>query len=175
MARHKQKITQHDITEAALEALLARNDGHISPRVLLDAARDPDSPFHDHFEWDDEAAGEQYRLAQASQLLRRWKGVIMKIDAESKVVTIKTTRRLQSPSGSREKGGASYQPVESVLSDPAKREDMIRTVLKELTAYRRRYAELTALADVWRAIDDAVELCTPEAPGPEAEGPRPTA
>jgi len=90
-------------------------------------------------------------------------------------VTIKTTRRLQSPSGSREKGGASYQPVESVLSDPAKREDMIRTVLKELTAYRRRYAELTALADVWRAIDDAVELCTPEAPGPEAEGPRPTA
>lgn len=147
-----------DITAAAFEALLAKHGGRIGPAVLLEDARDPTSPFHDYFEWDDDEAAERYRLAQASQLIRRWKGSIVRVDADTKTVRFEPVRRVQSPSSQRAKAGASYELVESIMADPAKRDDMIRTVLRELQAYRKRYSELVALSDVWRAIDDAVDL-----------------
>lgn len=162
-------ITKQDVTIAAFEALIARTGGRIGPSVLLDDARDPSSPFHAYFEWDDGEAAERYRLSQASQLIRRWKGSIVRIDAQAKVVTFETVRRVQSPHAQREKSGNSYETVESIMGDPAKRADMIRTVLRELSAYRRRYAELVALSEVWRAIDDAVELHAESGPAKPAQ------
>lgn len=158
---NKQALTKQDIKLAAFEALIARHEGHVGPRTLLDAARDPGSPFHDEFEWDDGDAAELYRLAQASQLLRRWKGTIIKIDIEAKVVKVEAVRRVQSPESGRKRGADSYQPVESILANPQTRDDMLRTVLRELVAYRKRYAQLVALADIWRAIDDAIDLHDP--------------
>jgi hypothetical protein len=168
MSKRKVKATQQDITQAAFEALIEKHNGRIGPRTLVDEARDPTSPFHDFFEWDDEEAGDQYRLIQASQLIRKWKGSVMRVDAETKTVKIETVRRVQSPSTSRAKGADSYETVESIMADPAKRDDMLRTVLRELSAYRRRYAQLVALADVWRAIDEAIDLHVPEQKRPAA-------
>lgn len=85
----------------------------------------------------------------------------MKIDAEAKVVRVETVRRVQSPAGLRSAGGRSYMSVEEIMANPETRDDMIKTVLRELSAYRKRYADLVALADVWAAIDDAVDLHTP--------------
>jgi hypothetical protein len=158
MTMKKQKATQQDILLAAYEALIERHDGRIGPRVLLEEARDSASVFHDYFEWDDDKASEQFRLIQAGQLIRRWKGAVMRIDESTKRVVIDTVRRVQSPGGQRSKGGDSYQTVEDIMSDPVKRDDMVRTVLRELMAYRKRYAELLALSEVWQAIDDAVDL-----------------
>lgn len=145
-----------DYTQAAVEALLAKYGGRISPKIVLDEARDPSSPFHHHFEWDDDAAAEQFRLAQAASLIRTWKGSLMRIDVETKIVHVTPTRRTQSPAGQRSKGGASYETIESIMADPDKRADMLDTVLKELSAYRKRYAELHELAAVWDAIDVAL-------------------
>jgi hypothetical protein len=158
----KRSASDMDIAVAAYEALLSRNGGRVGPSDVLDEARDPASPLHDLFEWDNDEAGERYRLAQASALIRRWKGSVMKIDAEAKVVRVETVRRVQSPAGLRSAGGRSYMPVEEIMANPETRDDMIKTVLRELSAYRKRYADLVALADVWAAIDDAVELHTPE-------------
>jgi len=154
----KRQPTQHDITEAALEALIERHGGRIGPRVLLDEARDPRSPFHDFFEWDDGDAAEHYRLIQASQLIRRWKGTIIRIDAETRTLKIDDVRRVQSPSSGRGKGLDSYETVEQIMANPDKRENMLQTVLAELAAYRRRYAELSELAEIWAGIDEALEL-----------------
>lgn len=156
------KVSQQDITIAAFEALIARHGGRIGPHTLLEEARDPSSPFHDYFTWDDDEAAEQYRLIQAGQLIRRWKGSVIRIDSEQKVVKVESVRRVQSPISQRTKGGDSYETVEQIMADPTKREDMVRTVLKELSAYRKRYAQLLALADIWRAIDEAIELHTPQ-------------
>lgn len=169
MSKRKAKPTQHDITLAAFEALLEKHEGRIGPRTLLDAARDQSSPFHDFFEWDDEVGGEQYRLIQAGQLIRRWHGSVVRIDSDTKTVKFETTRRVQSPAGSRHKGSDSYETIEQIMADPQKREDMLRTVLRELSAYRRRYAQLAALADVWQAIDEAVDLHSVETTKQEAK------
>ncbi len=142
---------------AAYELLLQKHEGHISPGILLEAAKDPASPFHTLFEWDDTKAGDNFRLMQAASIIRRWKGSVMRIDQGEQKVVIQTIRRVQSPKGSRKNGQASYETVEQIMSDPAKRSDMVRTVRKELLSYRQRYAELTELAAVWREIDRVME------------------
>lgn len=49
---------------------LEGDDGRITPEAVVEDARDPESPLHDEFEWDDSVAAEKYRLEQARRLLR---------------------------------------------------------------------------------------------------------
>lgn len=169
------KPTVRDYTQAAVEALLARNGGRISPTILVDEARPESSPFHEHFEWDDSEAAEQYRLGQAAQIIRRWRGSIMRLDVAAKLIHVTTTRRVQSPEGQRGKGHSSYESVDQIMADPTKRADMLRTVLHELQAYRKRYAELEELAMVWVLLDDLIDdFAPPKAKKPHAtKGARP--
>jgi len=156
MAKGK-KVTQQDLTVAAVEILLKKHDGRVSPEIVVEEATDEASPFHKYFNWDEADAAHEHRLAQAAALIRTWKGSIMRINMETKIVDVKSTRRVQSPSGNRSKGGTSYETIEKIMADPEKRADMIRTVVAELMAYRKRYGELVALSEIWQAIDDAAE------------------
>lgn len=64
---------QHDAKQQAItevNRLAKLGGGRITPRALVDAARDPDSPLHSFFEWDDSEAAEKYREMQARTLLR---------------------------------------------------------------------------------------------------------
>jgi hypothetical protein len=45
-------------------------EGRLDPRIVIDDAKDPDSPLHECFEWDKEKAAESYWLIQARQLIR---------------------------------------------------------------------------------------------------------
>jgi len=44
--------------------------GRLDPHDVLDVARDPRSPLHSRFEWDDTTAAEAYRVDQARTLIR---------------------------------------------------------------------------------------------------------
>lgn len=57
----------NDVAATLLE--IERAYGQITPTDVVDAARDPASPLHGHFEWDDSAAAEEWRLAQARTLI----------------------------------------------------------------------------------------------------------
>lgn len=64
---------QQDTKKAALAEMTRMskaNGGKITPEALVAAARDPDSPLHDYFEWDDSTAAEKYRMMQARTMLR---------------------------------------------------------------------------------------------------------
>lgn len=163
--KRKTNYARHDIKVAALEALLEAHGNRLHGTHLLEAARDPAHPWHENFEWDDDAAAELYRLTQANQILRQWKGRIIRIDKADRHVDVQVERVLQSPAGERGEGKASYLPVSKVMADPVLREEMIRTVLLELMAYRRRYAEIMALSGIWEAIDQAIELHEPRRTG----------
>lgn len=58
----------NQVVADALRALENRH-GQLSPELVVEAAADPESPLHDHFEWDDEVAGHAYRLDQARALI----------------------------------------------------------------------------------------------------------
>lgn len=59
---------------------LESRDGVLTPVAVVDEARNPDSPLHGRFEWDDGVAAEQYRLSQAEVLIRRVRIVLHKQD-----------------------------------------------------------------------------------------------
>lgn len=158
MARKKkQSVTEADMKAAWLEAFAERNDGRVSPSLLLSEAESSSCPFHNDFEWDDDAAAHQHRLSQAAQIIRHWKGVLVRVDATTKTLNVQLTRRVQSPESERGKGKDSFVTIEKIMADPALRADMLRTVVRELSAYRRRYSQLHELADLWFAIDTAVD------------------
>ena len=53
-----------------LLGLAARNGGKLTAAETLEAARDPNSPIHCEFEWNDALASEKFRLGQARELIR---------------------------------------------------------------------------------------------------------
>jgi hypothetical protein len=56
----------------AVETLVAleTQHGQLQPELVVEEARDPASPLHPYFLWDDEAAGHAWRVEQARQLIR---------------------------------------------------------------------------------------------------------
>lgn len=50
--------------------LIRRTTGGLKPEDVLDDARNPNSPLHDCFTWDDTVAAEAYRLTQAKAVIR---------------------------------------------------------------------------------------------------------
>ena len=44
--------------------------------MVVDDARDPESPLHKHFEWDDEIAASAYRIDKARAIIRSVKVVV---------------------------------------------------------------------------------------------------
>lgn len=146
---------------AALLAIAEQHGGLLNPIEIVEAARDPDSILHHEFEWDDDAAAHAYRVAQAGALVRRVKLHILRPAKEPGKVKISTTREFQSRPSQRTKEGG-YEAVAKIMADPDKQAELLQRVLRDLKAYRQRYAELFALRDVWAAIDDALELLPPE-------------
>lgn len=145
---------------AALATVAEANGGYLNPAAIVEAAKDPESVLHAEFEWDDDEAAHAYRVAQAGALIRRVKFTIVRTDPKTKEVEIHTTREWQSPPSSR-KRDKGYEQVDQIMKSPEKRDELIGQVLKELAAYRKRYAELMALSNVWEAIDAALEEVAP--------------
>jgi len=55
---------------AAKELQRLQKAGAITAPAVVEAARPDDAPLHPVFEWDDEAAADEYRLEQARRLIR---------------------------------------------------------------------------------------------------------
>jgi hypothetical protein len=139
---------------AALHAIVEGNHGVLDPRHVLDHARDPEHVLHGYFEWDDTVAGEAYRLAQVGALIRHVRYTVVRADPATRAIAISTTRAYQSRPSMRGKGKGGYEDVVAILSDAAKRAELLGHVVRELSAYRKRYAELSELETVWIAVDE---------------------
>ena len=154
---------------AALLAIAEANNGLLNPTHVVERASDPDSILHAEFIWDDDTAAQAYRVAQAGALIRRVKLTLIRENHTTREIAVQTTRQFQSRQSQRS-SEAGYETVEAIMSDPVKRVELIDQVLRELSAYRRRYADLIALGDVWGAIDDAMEVFEVQPKRPQQPG-----
>lgn len=123
------------------ELLALRNeDGLIVPGEAVVWARDnPGSDLHNALEWDDEAAGEQWRHWQVRRLVALH---IISEEGDRQVVSLSTDRR-------REGGG--YRHTDEVLAAPDLREIMLSDALEELQRVENKYRRLQELAAIWDA------------------------
>lgn len=118
--------------------------GELSPVVIVEDARDPKSPLHGEFEWDDTEAAHQYRLDQARYIFRAvemvWEEEEVEIVAPSFVSVAVDT---ETP----------YRNIRNVLTDQNLRRDWKAQALRDLRSWRERYAHIKELSDVFEVVD----------------------
>ena len=116
---------------------------NLTAKALLDASRPPDAPLHGAFEWDDGVAAEKYREDQARAIIRSLTVVHASAEPVRGFFIVK-------------KADPTYQPIHVILQRQDTTELLLQQALGEFMAVRRKYANLTQLAGVFTAIDQAI-------------------
>lgn len=124
---------------------LEQENGDIKPADVVNDARDPTSPLHDFFEWDDTAAADQYRLSQARLLIRR-----VKIQVTIQNIPMDVARYVRDPD---EPG--SYSNIVRVRSDEDRSR---RTVLDEMNRVSKAAKRARSVAAVLGTIEQVDEI-----------------
>jgi hypothetical protein len=119
----------------------------LTPADVLDRARSANSSLHDHFEWDDSAAAEQYRLSQAGELIRS-----IEIDVSRSNLSTNTVRAFVSV---ERQGERSYTSTVHAMSDAELRRQVVQRAWADFDALRKRHQGLTELAAIFAAVDQA--------------------
>jgi hypothetical protein len=121
----------------------------LTPRNVVDEARNPKSPLHDYFEWNNRVAGEKYRIWQAQYLMRAIE-VVVTVDGKEE-----TTRKFFSVKVNQEdeKTQRSYVSVEYITKNKNYYNQVIEYALKELTCWQNQYSQYKELAPIFAAIE----------------------
>jgi hypothetical protein len=99
------------MTPEVVEALRALEDeSRLQPQEVVASARNPESPLHSFFEWDDTRAAESWRIHQARNLIR---SVRLEITIEEQ--SIKTVRYVEDPT--KRHGSTGYIAVEALRAE----------------------------------------------------------
>lgn len=132
---------------------LARKHGRLLPETVVEEARSKDSPLHDSFQWDDSAAAHQWRLVQARQIIRAAVRYI-EVPGANEITFIKVREYTSLSDDRKLKGG--YRVTVNILEDADLRARMLEDALREMLAFKKKYAALSELSAVFAAIDQAV-------------------
>jgi hypothetical protein len=111
-------------------AIIKKKNGAVTPRNIVDHARDPENPLHRFFDWDNSVAGEKWRLEQAGGLLRRVQVYVTKDGVKQPmrvfVSTVKNDVR-------------QYEETTEVLSNPVSARTFLDDMKRDLDGVVRRY------------------------------------
>lgn len=137
-----------------LEQLRSVASGELTPERVVGDARNPNSPFHPLFEWNENEAAHQYRLVQARALIR---AVVVRYRASADGQTKRVVAFVNVKQGDRQ-----YYTASAVaLSDPARRCIVLRQAWEDFQAMRRRYADLAEFASLFAALDEIEQTLPP--------------
>lgn len=128
-------------------AALKRSDGSYHPQDLVEyAAENTDSELYKSFLWDDEQAGQQYRLWQAREIIGKY---AVRIEVNDRIETIPV---ISIPSLRGTKKG-SYWERDAVGANEAYRtEVLVETQAKLRTMRDTLEPLLPELKSVWNAV-----------------------
>ena len=127
-----------------LEYLVERNGGTITPQIVVEAARKEKSVLRSYFDWNDTTAAFQYRLEQARKLIRTWVCILPQKPQRPMRVMV---------SLSEDRGEDGYRRLADVMGDVELREKLLIEAKRDMSYFRRKYAMLSELAEVFAAMD----------------------
>jgi len=137
-----------EIYGQCLEELCIKH-GSINPQLVVKEAKKKKSVLHDYFEWDNEKAGETYRLWQARKLSRDIIEIISTDNGEeieSQLFIHVTEPEQENPD--------KYVIQQVALIDPVYQEQILHRALSEINVWRKRYNDLKRLIPIFQAIDE---------------------
>jgi len=115
----------------------------LTPKIVVEEARPPESPLHSRFEWDDTIAGEKFRQVQAAELIRSLKVVSGRDEEGNK--TVREWLSVERPDRPR-----SYEPLGEVLADPFTFQMVLQEMERDMASLQRRYGSLKEFRDALR-------------------------
>lgn len=130
-----------------LERLRVFQNGRLESRDVVSAARDPDSPLHPAFDWDDAVAGEKWRVEQAGHMIRHLDVQVERPDGPPAHI-----RAFVSVVRDEDR---SYTSTAHALSDTELRQQVVEQAWRDLEAWQKRHAELVEFGGVFAAIEQA--------------------
>jgi hypothetical protein len=130
-----------------LERIRTWHNGRLEAKDVVEASRERGAPLHAAFEWNNARAAAAYRIEQAKYLIRSIEVVV-----DSAIEEARPVRAFVSVVRDEDR---SYTSVSHALADPDLRRQVLVGALRELEAWRDRYAELVELANVFAAIEEA--------------------
>lgn len=119
-------------------------DGQITPRAVVEKARNPKSPVHKYFEWDDKKAAEKLRLVQARTLI---KSIVVEIEGgvESEAfhhVFVKENKQSE------------YVRTEDCLNTQELWKQVLHNALQEAKRWSERYRAYNQLGPIHNSITE---------------------
>lgn len=122
---------------------IRKQHGGITADLVVKAAEPEHSPIHHGFEWDDAEAAIEYRKEQARDLIA---SVVVRRE-ETKQEPIRAFVIVTID------GADLYTSTYAAMSDETLRRQVLARAFRELDQWRKRYAELEELAQVFVAIE----------------------
>jgi hypothetical protein len=133
---------------AELKRIIEANGNRVDANRIVDEASNPLNPLHEAFEWDDSKAAQEHRLWQARHLAGSLQFRL--ITPDKRELTGRVFVQISKPEGGPRRD---YTLTTFALSQVDMRAEVLRTALLELAAFKRKYQDLSELAQVIRIID----------------------
>lgn len=148
---------------------IADKTGRLTPDSVVEAAKDPDHPLHDRFEWNDAAAAHSNRLATARRLI-----AYAQVKVRHHKITLSAPAYVRDPQAAP--GQQGYRSVISLRSDSDSARAAILAEMDRVRSILRRTRSLVLVLGREEDLDDlerAVEgfVSSLEEPGSEAPSP----
>ena len=122
---------------------LCKRDGVLTPEAIVEAAKDPASPLHREFEWNNSAAATAWRLHQARQL-------IIRVHVED--VPMSSPPRAYVALRTVGEAGGGYVPTAKAAVDY--HAELLARFKADATAFRLRWKHMAEYAEVVRELLD---------------------
>ncbi len=139
----KKKLTNEE-KRLILDEIAKNNGGRIDPKTVVDVARDPAHPFHDEFTWDDEQAANEFRLIQATNLLR---SVKMQVTYEEH------TYRVPLYVADTSEEGSGYVHTSRLRTEQSRALDTLDDEIKRLIGNAERTHSIALVAQMPRHVE----------------------
>lgn len=164
MTQIEYKITDKLNQDRINEILRIEQEKGLTAEALLDEASKKSSPLHDLFEWDNDEAGNLYRLQQARIIINEVKVIIESKEyyafenvqiAVPNALTGKTESLDEPPITQRV-----YKPIVEILSNADLRKQVINSALRQHEYWERqneKYSELSPIVKSAKKVRKTLE------------------
>lgn len=128
---------------------IERKNGCISPRAVVNRAREKSSPLHSYFDWNDTRAAEKYRLVQARGLINHLTVVINYDTGAVQKAFFNVS------SGFKENKSFAYVNIERALTNKEYRRQVLQNAMAEILYWKTKYQEYSEFKGIVGAINKA--------------------
>jgi hypothetical protein len=144
VVRKKKTKTAIDPVARELRRIYRAHGNRMHPPHVINAARDPDSPLHKFFLWDNTKAAEEFRLIQARQLI-----ATVRITIPDSAVGERTIRAYHSLRSEQ----SGYRHMEDIVDAPDLLESLVSQFASDLERITDRYDAIRSTAKSRRVFE----------------------